>query len=664
MGRRLADLSALTMLAVAVVAVSVSGCTLSDGPSKTQEPPQTPAPPKPSASKPGSGAAVQDLVVQEDQGQTILQMKFAHPVTQYRHFTLPQPSRIVLDILDVSKGAPAEDTYRIYTNWVSSLRVNASENNLRLVVEIAGATVPVYTISPENGGLAIVIGTLDPKATSRKNVTLVKAGKRLDLASGEFSCPSSGEIKPAGASAERESTGEKKYVGQKVSLEFKDADIKNVFRLLAEISGKNILVTDDVNKKITVRLIEVPWDQALDLIVDTNGLAKEETGNVLRISTAARLVQDRKAQLDAREAARKIARRQTSYINVNYAAAKDLVDKVRQIIKSSPDFAIVPDAIVPDERSNTIVVHGTSKDVQDIACIVSRLDVRTPQVLIESNLVETTPTFSRSLGINMDTLFNRGRVRTSTRFTADSPFSGPSISFLPEGVPITNPASGFLFGYFGNNIAAALSAAENQGLIKIISRPSVVTLNRVPSTIKSERILRIALPSSTNIASGSGAAAGTAVATQEIPVGITLTVTPQVSSDGFVLMRISVKSSSVANSATVSGGTAGVIPFDELNREAEANVLVRDGETIVIGGILKDSAQDSTGGVPYLKDLPVFGWLFKNWSVQKNLEELIVFITPRIASAGTENLPTAEQLWREQMKKTLAEQAASTPSKP
>ena len=124
-------------------------------------------------------------------------------------------------------------------------------------------------------------------------------------------------------------------------------------------------------------------------------------------------------------------------------------------------------------------------------------------------------------------------------------------------------------------------------------------------------------------------------------------------------MNINVKSSSIANNPTVSGGVAGVIPFDELNREATANVLVRDGETIVIGGILKDTAQDNTSGIPYLKDVPVLGWLFKSWSIQKDLEELVVFITPRIAEAGSENLPTADELWREQMKKTQGEQATA-----
>jgi len=141
-------------------------------------------------------------------------------------------------------------------------------------------------------------------------------------------------------------------------------------------------------------------------------------------------------------------------------------------------------------------------------------------------------------------------------------------------------------------------------------------------------------------------------------------VIPQVSSDGFVLLNIKVKSSSIANSPTVAGGTGGVVPFDELNREAEANVLVKDGETIVIGGILKDTDANSTGGIPYLKDVPYLGWLFKNWRIQKEFEELIVFITPRIASAGSENLPTAEELWREQMKRTQGEQVGSIPANP
>ena len=182
----------------------------------------------------------------------------------------------------------------------------------------------------------------------------------------------------------------------------------------------------------------------------------------------------------------------------------------------------------------------------------------------------------------------------------------------------------------------------------------MVTLNNVASSIRSEKILRIALPGSTNIATGSGSsAAGSAVATEKIPVGINLTVTPQVSSDGYILLNINVKSSSITNSPTVSaGGASGVIPFDELNREAVANVLVKDGETIVLGGILKDTRQKLEAGTPYLKEIPILGWLFKNHRWQEDFEELMVFITPQIADAGSPDLPSSEQLWRDQMRRT------------
>ncbi|MGH7797155.1 MAG: type IV pilus secretin PilQ [Candidatus Binatia bacterium] len=450
-------------------------------------------------------------------------------------------------------------------------------------------------------------------------------------------------------------TGEKTYTGQKISLDFKDADIKNVFRLLAEVSGSNIVVTNDVNRRVTLRLVEVPWDQAMDLIIVTNGLAKEQIGNVVRISTAGTMKAEKDALVAAKKAKEDLDPMRTVYFTLNYAKAKDLEPKIKPLMSKRTDAALVV-----DERSNTVMVRDIQKSVDDISTMVGKLDSRTPQVLIESNLVETTPTFSRALGMELDGLFNNNRVLGSSRFLAGNPFSGAAAGADPV-LPI--PSSGFRFGYFGNNIRAILSAAENEGQVKIISRPSVVTLNNVPSTIKSERILRIVLPSSTNIASGSGAAAGTAVATEKVPVGINLTVLPQVSSDGFVLLNIKVKSSSLANSPTVASGTT-VVPFDELNREAEANVLVRDGETIVIGGILKDSDINSESGVPYLKDIPVLGWLFKNWRFQKDFEELVVFITPRIASAGSENLPTAEQLWREQIRKTQGEQTSAAPAIP
>ncbi|HMA82402.1 MAG TPA: type IV pilus secretin PilQ [Candidatus Binatia bacterium] len=548
------------------------------------------------------------------------------------------------------KAEDASEIFRIDTNVVSTLRLSAKDGNLRLVVGVAAAKVPSYTISQDDGGLRIVVGNLNPNVNAKRDTVVVQGGQRVD--SRQAVATTNAKTRPQSATLDDRLNGEKTYTGQKISLDFKDADIKNVFRLLAEVSGLNIVVTNDVNRRVTLRLVEVPWDQAMDLIIATNGLDKEQIGNVVRVSTANTMKAEKDSLIAAQKAKEDLEPMQTVYFTLNYAKAKDLESKIRPLMSKRAD-----NALVIDERSNSVMVRDIQKSIDDVSTLVGKFDLRTPQILIESNLVETTPTFARSLGMELDALFNNGRVIGSSRFLAGAPFNGSPQGVLSQ---LLVPDSGFKFGYFGNNISSVLSAAENEGKIKIISRPSVVTLNNVPSTIKSERILRITLPSSTNIASGSGAAAGTAVATEKIPVGINLTVIPQVSSDGFVLMNIKVKSSSIANSPTVGSGTGSVVPFDELNREAEANVLVKDGETIVIGGILKDTDNESMSGVPYLKDIPVLGWMFKNWRIQKDFEELVVFITPRIASSGSESLPTAEQLWREQMKQTQGAQTTPT----
>jgi type IV pilus assembly protein PilQ len=526
-----------------------------------------------------------------------------------------------------------------------------------MTFEVMAGAVPQYVVTPEDGGVRIVIGSVDPKIIAKRSFDLVKGGKKVDQSMTVAGITAMAA--EAGEAPRREGRGEKTYTGQKLSLDFKDADIKNVFRLLAEVSGLNIVVTNDVNRKVTLRLVDVPWDQALDLLIDTNGLGKEQMGNVVRISTAGQLKTERDALAAAKKSEESLEPLHTVYFNINYGKVKDLEPKVKTLLSKRTDASLVS-----DERSNTLMVRDIKKSVDDVSALIARLDTRTPQVMIESNLIETTPSFARALGNRLT--FKLGSTTLSSGAGAGTPFAGSDSSFPSFATGLGATVGIIQNKFFGiHNLANALEAAENEGNIKIISRPSVVTLNNQASTIRSERILRISLPSSTNIATGSGSsAAGAAVATEKIPVGIILTVTPQVSSDGFVLMKINVKSSSIANSATVpSGSGTPVIPFDELSREAEASVLVKDGETIVLGGILKDTRQESESGVPYLKEVPIFGWLFKNHRWQKDFEELMVFITPRIADAGSTNLPTAEQLWRDQMKKTEGNEMPPPPAK-
>jgi type IV pilus secretin PilQ/predicted competence protein len=599
----------------------------------------------------GPALTLQDLSVREDQGQTSVFLKFSQPVSEFRHFPLPNPSRIVLDIFNSANRVAPPASYRIDTHWLSTLRLTNLDGSVRLTIDVAAATVPAYRVVPEDNGIRLVIGDVNPSFTTKKDAILVRAGARIDIRVPEATATTD-KISVARPLGTDKVIGEdKKYTGQKISLEFKDADIKNVFRLLGEVSGKNIVVTDDVKRKVTVRLIEVPWDQALEVIIDTNGLGKDESGNVIRISTAGQLKTERDERAAAKKSGENLEPLQTAYLTVNYAKVmkgqgdtstdKDLVEKVKALL--SPRGKVEA-----DQRTNTLIVRDIKSSVEDIQNLIGRLDLRTPQVLIESNLIETTPTFTRSLGIEMESLFNNGRIRTSDRFLANSPFRGD-----PQPTPAANllsiPNPGFRFGYFGNNITSVLSAAEAEGNVKIISRPSVVTLNNVESQIESARIIRIRTSAATVGESGS---------LREIRAGIILKVTPQVSADGFVLLNISVKSSTLDFGNTIEN-----IPAEN-SREAKANVLVRDGETVVIGGILKDTSSNSDTGIPYLKDVPVLGWLFKKSSWTKDFEELVVFITPRIMSAGAENLPSAEQIWRDQLKQTDGPAPAQTSLKP
>lgn len=658
----------LALILGLALAAGLSGCFTA---SKKEEPQILPPAAEPSKAQiketalTDQGFRVEALQLKEEFAQTTIRIRFSGPVTQYRHFALAQPARIVLDVFGDARKLPDAQSFRAETHWVSGLKITSDEGLLRLTIDISAAVAPSYSVDAENQELKIVLGSRNPDSTARRDLTLIEGGQRTDLRGPQAKAPASDSKTPSGAA---EKTAEKKYTGQRISLDFKDADIKNVFRLLAEISNLNIVVTPDVQRRVTVRLVDVPWDQAMDLLIDTNGLAKEQIDNVVRISTAATLRAEKDSLLAAKKSQDSVEPLETAYFSVNYAKASEVVSKVLDKIKPT----LSPrGSIVPDDRSNMIVIRDIRRGVEDAVNIISRLDVRTPQILIESNLIETTPTFARALGFQLGfstpwhgesavNLFpfgttglgttpttigeqaaalpglSRGGGNLGSNFPAGEPFGA-----LGGTISIVQSRLGFI-----RNLTATLSAAEQEGQIKIISRPSVVTLNNVESTIKNTRILRVQLPStgSSTVIGGSGGQQTLAV--QDIEVGIILQVTPQVSSDGFVLLKIDVESSTLG---TRSSGAA--IP-DELSRHAIANVLVRDGETIVIGGILKDTQQESESGIPYLKNIPVLGWLFKNIRLQKDFEELMVFITPRIVAGGSENLPSAEQLWRQQLKKT------------
>jgi type IV pilus secretin PilQ/predicted competence protein len=458
--------------------------------------------------------------------------------------------------------------------------------------------------------------------------------------------------------------------GQRISLDFKDADVQNVLRVLADVSGQNLIATDDVRGKVTLHLSDVPWQQAFDLILRTNRLQATQDGNVVRISTLKRLTEEREAIRAAADAAIGADPLLTKYVRVNYARAdQDLIDKVRGVLTERGSVTF-------DDRTNTVIVRDIARGIDDATDLVHRLDVQTPQVLIESNIVEATEGFDRGLGVQWGYSYKAGpetgnptgmnfpgtvgvggsglgagvpppsngsgSTNFPVPFLADFPVpSGFGPGFGPGSGSAIDLALGSLDG--SQTLSARLTALEEQGKGRVISRPRVITMNNVAATIQSLQIIRVKLPSTgTVINTGEGGAAGTAsTATEKINTGITLVVTPQVSSDGYVLMNIYAKSSVPDFSRAVEG-----IPT-EISREANSNVLVRSGETVVLGGIYRQIKDNRSTGVPYLRTVPVLGWLFKRDLSTDTKDEMIVFLTPKIIETGTASLPPAERLWNE-----------------
>jgi type IV pilus assembly protein PilQ len=459
------------------------------------------------------------------------------------------------------------------------------------------------------------------------------------------------------------------FTGQKISLDFKDADIQNVLRVLADVSGLNIIATDDVQGKVTLHLSDVPWDQAFDLVLRTNRLEMTQDGNVVRVSSVKRLTEERDSLKAANDSQTQLEPLRVKYIRVNYARADEsLVDKVKGVLSDRG-------AVTFDDRTNTIIVRDIEQGIGDATHLIKELDIQSPQVLIEANIIEAQQDFARGLGIQWGYRYEAGPGTgnpTGMNFPGSIGFGGSGVGAglpapatgtgaVPRPVPFLasfpvpdsfgtgfGPNSGSALDLAlgsldgSNSLTARITALENEGKGKVISRPRVITMNNVAATIQSLTIIRVKLPSSgTIISTGGGSAAGNSTATEKINTGITLVVTPQVSSDGFVLMNIYAKSSIPDFSRAVDG-----IPT-EIAREANSNVLIRNGDTVVLGGIYRNQTDDREDGLPYLSKVPAIGWLFKRTLESKHHEELIVFLTPKVVEMGTASLPPAERLWTE-----------------
>ena len=430
----------------------------------------------------------------------------------------------------------------------------------------------------------------------------------------------------AGSTSKNSIFPKKKYTGTKMTFDFQSADIHNVLRLIAEVSNLNIVAGDDVRGKITLRLKNVPWDQALDIILQTKGLGKEQIGNVLRIAPIGKLKKEIQEQIASKKVKEKLEARVTEYIPVNYTTAKDLVPKIKPVLSSRGTVTI-------DERTNTLIIRDIPKKVKDVKSMVAKLDTPTPEVLIESRIVEAAKEFTREVGVKWGANYNAGPQygnppspnfpnQMNVRGGANGQ-AGTVPAPMPGGVlPMVNLPAAASYGAIGVTLEQVvdiftldiqLTAMEDNGLGKVISSPRVATLDNKKATIKQG--LKIPYLKITE--------EGT-VTTDFIDANLNMEVTPHVSNDKMINMEIYVAKDTPDWTHLVQG----VPSIDK--KEAVTNVMVRDGGVTAIGGIFTIEKTNTVHKVPLFGDIPILGWAFKNKRTVKNRKELLIFISPKL----------------------------------
>ena len=440
---------------------------------------------------------------------------------------------------------------------------------------------------------------------------------------------------------------DKVYTGERLTLNFQDIDVRPVLQLLADTSGQNIVVSDSVKGRVTLRLQNVPWDQALDIVLKTKGLDMRRKDNVILVAPQAELAAQEKAELAAQKDIQDLAPLRTEFLTVNYAKASEIA----RLVKSTGGGSMLSERgnVTVDERTNTLLVQDTAENLTAIRAMVATLDIPVRQVLIESRIVIVSDDFSRDLGVRagftrvsddikdlmaisgsaqatdsimgsaLDNLANTGQP-----FPVDVPF-GPSFDRYNVNMPVSNPAGRIALSILDFDdflIDLELSAAQNEGRGEIKSTPRVITANQREAIIEQG----VEIPFQESASSG-------ATTTQFKKAVLSLKVTPQITPDDRVILDLIVTKDSVGQ--LVPSATGGFVPSID-TRNIQTQVLVKDGQTVVLGGIMETERRDAVKKVPGLGDVPIVGNLFKSKNKINNRDELLIFVTPKILREGSQ----------------------------
>ncbi len=455
------------------------------------------------------------------------------------------------------------------------------------------------------------------------------------------------EVRPRARATAAVAAKDKVYTGERLTLNFQDIEVRPLLQLLADTSGQNIVVSDTVKGRVTLRLQNVPWDQALDIVLKTKGLDMRRKDNVILVAPQQELASQEKAELEAQKDIQELAPLRTEFLTVNYAKASEIA----RLMKSTGGGSLLSERgeVTVDERTNTLLVRDTADNLSAVRNMVSTLDIPVRQVLIESRIVIVADDFSRDLGVRAgftrvsddikdlmavsgsaqatDTIMGSAldNLQSSGQpFPVEVPF-GPAFERYNVNMPVANPAGRIALSILDFDdflIDLELSAAQNEGRGEIKSTPRVITANQREAIIEQG----VEIPYQESASSG-------ATTTQFKKAVLSLKVTPQITPDDRVILDLVVTKDSVGQ--LVPSATGGFVPSID-TRNIQTQVLVKDGQTVVLGGIMETERRESEKKVPGLGDVPVVGNLFKTKSRINNRDELLIFVTPKILREGSQ----------------------------
>jgi type IV pilus assembly protein PilQ len=528
---------------------------------------------------------------------------------------------LVIQLSDPSVSADIQDQGG---KIVLSFAKTQLPDPLRVRLDVKDFATPVQFVNAQSQGDKTTI-TIEP--TGLYDYLAYQADDKLIVS-----------VKPLTATEKEKRKAESfAYTGEKLSLNFQDIDVRSVLQLIADFTELNLVASDTVQGNITLRLQNVPWDQALDLVLKTKGLDKRKVGNVLMVAPADEIAARERQELESNKQIAELAPLKQDFIQLNYAKASDIAklyedDKNKGVLKDE-----ARGRIISDDRTNTLVVNLTQDRIDDLRRIVAQLDIAVRQVMIEARIVEASVDYSKELGVRWGGAFTSGNFvgygKNGNIGTEDN--AGSNCGVL-GGVNCTLPTndkgshspfvdlgsakatSGLGIGYITDNLLLdlQLSAMEKSGNGEIVSQPKVVTADK-----ETAKILK-----GTEIPYQEASSSG-ATTTSFKEAALSLEVTPQITPDNRVIMEVKI----TKDEPDYPNALNGVPPIKK--NEVDAKVLVADGETIVIGGVFSNTQNKSVEKVPFLGDLPYLGRLFRRDIIQDQKNELLVFLTPRILNS-------------------------------